>query len=49
MHGLMLPVAAARRLIPKGIGQVIEYQLSPTELAKMHASAEQLSAVLKEI
>ncbi|WP_431814542.1 L-lactate dehydrogenase [Limosilactobacillus portuensis] len=33
----------------QGIGQVIEYQLSPTELAKMHASAEQLSAVLKEI
>lgn len=33
----------------QGIGQVIEYQLSPTELAKMHTSAEQLSAVLKEI
>lgn len=33
----------------QGIGQVIEYQLSSTELAKMHASAEQLSTVLKEI
>ena len=33
----------------QGIGQVIEYQLSLTELAKMHTSAEQLSAVLKEI
>lgn len=33
----------------QGIGQVIEYQLSPTELTKMHTSAEQLSAVLKEI
>ncbi|WP_251574995.1 L-lactate dehydrogenase [Limosilactobacillus agrestimuris] len=33
----------------QGIGQVVEYQLSPTELAKMQASAKQLTAVLKEV
>lgn len=33
----------------QGIGQVIEYQLSPNELKKMQASAEQLKSVLDEV
>ncbi|MEY8441774.1 L-lactate dehydrogenase [Lactobacillaceae bacterium 24-114] len=33
----------------QGIGQVVEYQLSPNELKKMHHSANKLQAVLNEL